>query len=542
MKKLLVLMLSIVLAAGLFTSCGGTDGEESSAQELSFGLAYEPETLDLANYTGDTSKRIIRLMTEPLLRQKDGEVIPGVAETYEVSDDGLTWTFHLRESTYSNGDPVTAEDFRYSILRTLNPENALQNAYLLYKVAGAEGYNTGTGKAEDVGVNVVDDYTLEITTSEITYPLAFTSMVFAPVQKAFVEEAGKSYGSEAEKTLGNGPFVVSSWTHDGEILLEKNTNYWNAEEIHMEQMTAKINAEGETAGDMMKAGELDFADFTDKKVVESILEDDSFTCESICTGYQLLNINHNGKTEETGKWLSNVNFKKALSCALDREALVASVYTADQAATRLTVPNELGSGEATFHEEFPYEAYSTQAEPEKAKEYLEKAMKELGAKDVSEIPEFTFLCNDSKNNMNCLNAIGDMWEKTLGIKTTIDAQPLTAMLDKAYSGDFDFWKGGKAIGLVDWADEELATDFISTAGNPINYQSEAYDKLWRKVCGAKDLKERKEYLFELEKYICENVLTLHVTWLQIQDVYRTNIKNLGYWSDGDYDLTYVEVE
>lgn len=141
--------------------------------------------LDPAMSTDDASYNIVRLTGEPLLRLVDGEVQPGIAESYEVSDDSKEWTFHLRESVWADGTPLTANDFVYTIRRDLNPDNALDNASMLYIVKNAEAYNSGTATAEDVGVEAIDDYTLKITCETPAYPATFTHYMYIPVKEGY---------------------------------------------------------------------------------------------------------------------------------------------------------------------------------------------------------------------------------------------------------------------------------------------------------------------------------------------------------------------
>ena len=562
-KRIAALLLGIVLAAVSVAGCGASetseqtalgngasgsesegqiaasqqDGTENASKTIRVGWNYEPETMNPANASSDAAYLVVRLCVEPLLRNVNGEAEPGLAESYEVSEDNLEYTFHLRESTYSDGTPVTAEDVAYSIIYTLSPENACDNAYMIYGIDGAEEYNSGEGAVEDLGVEVIDDYTLKITMCQTAFPLYFAQQEFAPMNQEFVESCGEQFGSEAEYTLTNGPFTLASWTHDSTLELVKNENYWNADAINLDGITCYINATDETAVDMMLAGELDVCEFTNANQVSSLEETGNYTSQTYYSGFQFMHINHQGKTEETGRWLSNTNFRKALSAAIDRNAMVQAVYTTDEASTRLELPSTMGV-EAAVVEEYPYEGWSASAEPEKAVEYLNAAMEELGCLDVSEIPTFTMLCYDSQENMNALNAIAAMWESTLGITAQIDSQPLSSMLEMAYSGDYDFWKGGQANGYIDWLGD-TATEYLSTAGGPYFCSYPEYDELYDAAATASDWKSRKDAMFELEQYFCENVLDLVITWTKSSLVTSDNISNV--YISGCADYTYADV-
>lgn len=534
-KKLIALLMSAMMVSSAITAMA-SDGAEAS-KVIRIGWRYEPETMDPANASGDGAYTAVRLCVEPLLRNVNGEAEPGLAESYEASDDLLEYTFHLRESTYSDGTAVTANDVAYALTRLLDPNGAYENAYMVYFIKGAEEYNSGEGTLEDLGIEVVDDYTIKFTLCQTSYPLAFAQQEFAPMNQEFVESCGEKYGTEAEYTLTNGPFTLASWVHDGSFELVKNENYWNSEAINLDGITGVINAMNETAVDMMLADELDVCSFTSANQVSTLEETGNYDTLTYYGGFQFLHICHQGKTEETGKWLSNTNFRLALSSALDREILVQAVYTTDEAASRLELPSETGV-EGLVVEEYPYEGWSTTADPEKAKEYLAAAMEELGCSDVSEIPVFSLLCYDSESNMIALNAIAAMWESTLGIRAEIDAQPIASMLEKAYSGDYDFWKGGQANGYIDWLGD-TGTEYLSTAGGPYFCSYPEYDEIYEKAATASSWKERKDAMFELEQYYCENMLDLVITWSKDSVVAKKEVTGIG--TAGYADYTFADI-
>ncbi|MDO5423792.1 MAG: peptide ABC transporter substrate-binding protein [Eubacteriales bacterium] len=534
-KKLAAVLMSMVMAASGMTALAAETGDGSKV--IRIGWRYEPETMDPANASADGAYTAVRLCVEPLLRNVNGEAQPGIAESYEASEDLLEYTFHLRESTYSDGTAVTANDIAYAVTRVLDPTVAYDNAYMVYFIEGAEEYNSGEGSVEDLGIEVIDDYTIKFTLCQTTYPLAFAQQEFAPMNEEFVESCGLQYGAEAEYTLTNGPFTLVSWVHDGTFELVKNENYWNADAINLDGITGVINAMNETAVDMMLAGELDVCSFTNANQVATLEATGEVYTSTYYSGFQFLHICHKGKTEETGKWLSNANFRRALSAAIDRDVMVQVVYTTDEAANRLELPSEIGV-DGLVVDEYPYEGWSTAAEPEKAVEYLNAAMEELGCSDVSEIPVFSLLCYDSESNMIALNAIADMWLSTLGIRAEIDAQPIASMLDKAYSGDYDFWKGGQANGYIDWLGD-TATEYLSTAGGPYFCTYPEYDEIYQKAANAPSWEERKEAMFELEQYYCENMLDLVITWSKDNVVAVNGLTGIG--TAGYADYTFADI-
>lgn len=523
MKKRWIAVLTIsALCATLAVAQG-------AGAVLKVGWPYEPSSMDPHRANEDAAYDALRMMEEGLVRNVDGEAVPGVAESWDVSADNTEYTFHLRKSRYSDGSPVTARDFQYGFMRLLDPTKAFAKADSAFVIKNAEAYYNGKAKAEDLGISVKDDYTLKLSLAVPTFPVVFADWPFSPMNKAFVEAKGAVYGSEATNLLTNGPYTLKAWEHDSKLVLVKNPNYWNAASISFSEIDAFINAAGDTAVDMMQAKQLDLAEFSNRNQVKT-LQDKGFAVDSYASNYQFLHINHKGKSEKTGKFLSNVNFRKALSYAIDRQALVATAYTTSVPSTRLTAPNERGV-KGKFNAEYVYSGIPAAANPAKAKEYLAAALKDLGL-SAADIPSFTMLCFDSQGSLLALQAIQDMLKKTLGVNCVIDAQPIPSMIAKVYASDYDLWKGGSSLGEVDWLDE-IAKSYLSSIGAPYNYKDAAFDALYNKAIQATTWKARKDRMFELEKYYCDNVVDLLLNWQQVFVVYNPKL-------GGFYTSTYLD--
>ena len=531
MKKKIAVLLTAAMTMSMATGAFAEEAEKV----LTIGWPYESSTLDPARASDDASYRVVRLVTDSLLRNVNNEAVPGAAESYETNEDNTEYIFHLREDNmFSDGTPITANDFAYSYERLLNPENANENATAGYAIKNGLAYNMGECDASELGIEVVDDYTLKLTLEYPTYPLDFTVWSFAPVSQEMSDEMGVAYGAEAENILGNGPFVLTEWVHDSEMILEKNENYWDADSINLDKIVIKINAKGDTAVDMLLAGELEVADM-DTMMQVNTLTDSGFSYAINNAGVECLHINHAGLTEDAGLFLSNTNFRKALNYAIDRNALVAAAYTTDVPATRLVGVSEAGV-ESTFQEEYPYEGWTAAADAEKAQECLNLALEELG-KTVEDIPTFSMLCYDSENNMIALNAIMDMWDKTLGVKCEIDAQPIQNMLQKMYTGEYDFWKG--AI-TVSGADSLGYADYYVTDGGLFNYNNAEFDELQNTAKYATTWEARKDAIFAMEQYMCDDVVDLYLTWPQTYYVYDSSLTNVCVDINA-IDITYADI-
>ena len=535
MKWLSALLAASMLLTGMSTMAMAEEGEKV----LRYGMGYDASTLNIGNTTDDASYVPVKMMVEPLLRNVDGENVPGIAESWEVSEDALEWTFHLRESSFSDGTPVTANDIYYSLLFQLTPENAQENAAGLIDIVGGEDFLNGEGSAEDLGIEVVDDYTLKLSFRFPQYEINFTSYQYAPLKKELVEEAGEAYGSEAEYFLGNGPFMVEEWTHDAELVMVKNPNYWNADAVKLDKLIQIAGATGDTAVDMMATDALDAVKFTNALYRDSALELPGMVSRENYSGVQMIHINVEGKSEDTGAWLSNANFRKALSYAIDRTALVAAIYTTDVPASKVVPGTELGK-EGLFNDEYEYDELNVTAEPEKAQEFLAKAMEDMGVSEVSEIPTFTMLAFDYEGNVKCLNAVADMWSKTLGITCELDMEPIMEMLNKAMGKDYDFWKGGNSI-TTDSLDIFLLYDAVYGDGSAVNYvNDDEYHELFLAAQAAPTWEARKDAMGILAQYWTENMMDLMVTWQGDYLVYNEKISGIVTYG-GDFDYSFADI-
>ena len=239
---------------------------------LNLATSSDIPSLDVSKSTDQQSFQTMNSTMEGLTRiDGDGKVKPGVAESWEVSEDGLTWTFKLRKnSTWSNGTPVTAKDFEYSWKRTLTPETASEYSYIMADIVGASIKEIEANGVDGVGVKALDDYTLEV---KLNRPVAYFAelmsfQVFFPQNQAFVESCGDAYGSAADKQIYNGPFTLTSWKMEDQFSMEKNPNYWDAANVKLNKINTKVVKDTGAEVSLYENGEIDRAalssDYVDK--------------------------------------------------------------------------------------------------------------------------------------------------------------------------------------------------------------------------------------------------------------------------------------
>jgi len=370
-------------------------------------LATDPPTLDINLATDTTSHLIINQLIEGLYRYRgDGSIEPAGATSYEVSDDGLVYTIHLRDDgVWSDGEPVTAQHFADGITRLMDPETAAEYAWLMYPVAGAEDFNAGvTDDPSTLGVVAVDDLTLEITlhtaASYFDSILAFSTTY--PVRLDLIEELGDDW-FEAGNFVGNGPYVLTEWVHDDHVTVEKNPLYHDADKVTIERIEGVVIVEESTALAAYENDEVDVLTDYPEEELPRILEDPVLSEEFV-------------RLPRPGAWYiglstraehtSNLNFRKALSTALDKRTIIDEVLNMPWRIEACGVippeiPGYQGCGEVGY--EFDVDA---------AQAYLQAYMDEAGIADPGEIVIEQWF---NRGNEDVLEAVAAMWEENLGI-------------------------------------------------------------------------------------------------------------------------------
>ncbi|MDO4432848.1 MAG: peptide ABC transporter substrate-binding protein [Aerococcaceae bacterium] len=535
MKKFL--KASIVLGATLaslttFTPLA-TVAFAQSERALELALPSEPPTADPAIATDSSSGTILRNVFEGLTRLNDNKPEPGMAESWEVSADGTVYTFKLRDAKWSNGEPVKASDFEYAWKRVLNPETASEYSFILYYIKGAEAYNTGKGKVEDVGVKALDDKTLEVTLNSPTaFFLELTSFyTYMPVHQATVEKNQEWAADAGEEYVTNGPFVLAEWNHDSDYKLAKNENYWDAANVTLEEANVRMIESEATANAEFQAGSLDFLgspyqipslDNMEKYRADGSLQ---VTPKNGVYWYKV-----NTQDEVTG----NVNIRKALALAIDRKSLIENITKAEQLPALGVIPPTIAGFESD-------RGYFADADYEKAKEYLAKGLEELGLKDPSEL-KLKLSINTSESHSAIAQFIQEGWAKNLGISTEIDNSEWQVYLEKVTAMDYQIarlgWTG-------DYNDANTFLEMYATAdsgNNDTGWENPEYKSLLEQAQAELDPAKRLELLQQAEAILVEEMPVIPIYFYTNAFVVQENVKNIKPDAAGNVDLKSVVIE
>ncbi|AQP41379.1 peptide ABC transporter substrate-binding protein [Streptococcus gallolyticus] len=333
-----------LVSAAVLAACGGSSSSSSSSSdEINWYVPTEISTLDISKVTDTYSSIAIGNSGSNLLRRdEDGNLQPDLAESVEVSDDGLTYTATLRDNLkWSDGSDLTAEDFVYTWQRIVDPSTASEYAYLVSDahVLNAEEVIAGTKSVDELGVKADGNkviFTLSSPSPQFESLLSFAN--FMPQSKEFVEEQGDDYGTTSDNALYSGPYTVEDWDGtSGTFTLVKNKYYWDADNVKTKKVNVQTVKKADTAVQMYKDGELDTASISGTDAIYNANKnrDDVVDVPEATTAYMVYN--ESGSTEA----LTNTKIRQALNLATDREGIVKAAIDTGSTAANALVPTGL---------------------------------------------------------------------------------------------------------------------------------------------------------------------------------------------------------
>ena len=488
----------LALCCGLFLNAC-SQGETAVERGNRLGIYHlgngsEPASLDPHVATGVPSGRIFWAIYEGLVTSHPQTLQPepGVAERWEVSDDGRTYRFYLRDNArWSNGDPLTAEDFYWTFWRYLNPEMGNEWAYMLFPVVNAENYLNGevTDFAQ-VGFRVIDRLTFEI---ELKHPTPYFLQLLAhtsssPVHRASIEKFGSptsrySDWTRPENIVSNGPFRVKQWQISQQVIVEKNPYYWGAEDIALNQIEFHPTENVATEERLFRVGQLHETNTIPLNKIARYREQNPQALRVqpyLGTYYYQVNT--------TRKPFDNTKVRLALAMTIDREALIKAVLNgANMPAYTMTPPGTLGYQ--------PPKVFSF--DPAGARTLLAEA----GYPNGEGFPAFEILYNTSDGHRKIAVAIQQMWKEHLNIDVSLTNQEWKVYLDSRDNLDYDIARAGW---IGDYVDPLTFLDMgLSANGNNgTGFADDHYDYLITDyIPKANSQQQRLERFYEAEQYL-----------------------------------------
>jgi oligopeptide transport system substrate-binding protein len=533
MKKRASLFISFMLLFSLFLyGCNSkgieepqVSGEEKESgkdagqeQKLTVNAISEPPSLEPALIDNQIAGDISNQLFEGLVRlDENGNITAGVAEKWDISEDKTVYTFYLnKDAKWSNGDPVTAEDFVFSWERVLNPLTAAPLGSNLFFIKNGAAYNEGTiTDFNEVGIKSVDPHTLQVTLERPTsFFLELTSFfTLLPISKKAAEGNDK-WASDAATFVSNGPFKLKEWKHDQELVMVPNEYYWAKDVVKLEELKWIMVNDQNTEYGLYKSGGIDVAQQIPNAIKSQLIQSgEARKLPSASVAY--LRYNHESKA------FGNEKIRKALSMALDRKLLVDKVTQGGETPAFSFIPNGLGNGVGVFREQAGDQLYKDNSIDE-AKVLLEEGTAELG---LSSFPKVTLLFYTSDIYNQLAQAMQEMWKKNLGIEVELKTMERKVFVQNVKNGEYDM-----AI-YSTGADYNDAQNLLGqyTTGDVYNYSRISipkYDELVKKVDTELDLNKRAEYMQQAEQVLLEEMAIAPLYFNNNVYLQQENVKNV----------------
>lgn len=467
MKRILTVLFTLLALSSLvLVSCGG-GAQTADKPDFIVNNGTEPQSLDPSHIQGVPEHRIYMALFEGLVGYDPvtSRAVPGVAESWTQSPDGLTLTFNLRkDAKWSNGDPVVAQDFVDGWLRTLDPATGSEYAYMIGMVVkGADEFNSGKGAKEDVAIKAVDDHTFQC---ELKGPMPYAIDMmahysFSPLPMKTIEKYGDAW-TKPENFVGNGPYVLKEWKPQQYVFVVKNTKYWDAKTAKLRSIKFLPLDDLKTSYSMYKNGEIDWDTGVPNDMLDEIkLRKDYQVAPQVSTYYYVFN--------NSRKPLNDVRVRKALAMSVDKQGLVDKITRAGQIAADAIVPAMDGYTPAKGN---PYNV-----------DEAKKLLAEAGFPDGKNFPKLTILYNTNDNHKKIAEYVQEQWKQNLGIDVALQNQEWKTFLDtRSNSHDFDISRAGW---VGDYLDPNTFLDmFIKGSGNNDGlYDNPKYDELIHQAAG-----------------------------------------------------------
>lgn len=557
-KRVLACLLAAVMTAGLLAGCGGGEksgGGGSSEQVLNISTNSVVVGLNPLVNTTAPDNNAHNMIYDPLVRDRSAkdntdEIVPAAAESWDVSEDGLTYTFHMNpDAKWSDGSKVTANDFEFTFKQMADPNTAATNAWLFDGVIvnfSEALYNNGK-TPDEIGVKALDEETLEI---QLVHPASYFLQLVAgsayPVNQAKYEEYGSEYGTAPDKTVYNGALKVTSWNQNTEMVLEKNDQYWGQEDMQLDKVNYKVIQESSTAVQAFINGELDVVGTSDTnwgKTITAAGDSQEMTVPSSAPDFFMFNLKN--------EYLSNTKIRQALSIAFDRQEMVDTLRDGMSVPIYSMMPDTMKVGDKTYTELVDGKNYfvtQMQEEYTDPKALLQEGLAELGK---STDPSQMTIRYASRGTSELSKKIGEwmkqVWEEKLGINVQIDMMEWNIMWDKIDAGDYDIACGG-------WGPYYNEPSALLQLFEPVNgyfnadktgWNNEDSQKFTELLNQAKDVvddKEKAEIYLQAEQLVVGNALIAPM-YLEASPTYvKNHVKNYYVATNGLVDFSQVSVE
>ena len=483
----------------------------------------EPASMDPHYVSGTWENNIVGDMFLGLMTEDPkAQPVLGAAESYNVSNDGRVYTFKIRDHKWSDGTPVTAADFAFSFQRLLDPASATEYAYLMYIIKNAEAVNTGKMKPEELAVKAVDDKTLEITLNEPApyFLAALTHYTAYPVPKHVVEKHGKEW-SKPDNIVVNGPYTLSSWVPNATVKLEKNPEYYDLGSLQIDTLVFHTQEDRVAIQKRFRAGEIDIArDFSSDQMgwLQENMPNETKIAPYLGIYYYPMNTSKPP--------FDDVRVRKALSMAINREAIMKKVLKSGEIAAYSFVPPGIGN----YKKDPSYVSWKGM----KYKDRLAEAKSLLADAGYSKDKplKFTLRYNTSENHKRVAIAVVDMW-KSLGVEAELFNSEVKVHYADLKTGDFEVARAGW---IGDYNDPQNFLSLLEKRTGPNNYgryDNDQFNKLMMDAEKENDITKRADIMAKAEAIAMEDQPVIPIYYYVSKNLVSQKVKG---WVDNAQDI------
>ena len=548
MRKRLFLVTLALAGAMALSGCGGSNSASKNGKILTIEEGPDVETIDPALNQAADGANYITMLSDNLLRlDKDGKIAPSLAEKYEVSDDGLTWTFHLRDGLkWSDGSDFTANDFVYSWQRMVDPEVAAPYAETVlgmvdgYKDAignpDANGNTTTTPDRTKLKVEAPDDKTLIVHMSHPTpyFDRLATFAALSPVKKDVVEANPDGWSLDPKTYVSTGPFKLTEWKQGSHILVTKNEYYWNKDAVKLDGIKCLLMQDQNAAFSAYESGEASMIkDYPVQEVTTMQKRPDYKSSPKLGISY----IDVNNDLDE----FKDPKVREALALALDRKYMADTITAGINSPATGFIPTGVvdwdGSAWADniTDKSVYFDNDNFDANLAKAKELLKEAGHENGAG----LPTMSYTTNDAGFNKKVAEYLQQAW-KELGINVEVNIVEWKSFIPQRRSGNYQIARDGW---VMDYNDPSnlLECAYSTNGNNSSRYKNPEYDALLDKAANETDAKTRFGYLHQAEELLLKDAGVIPLMYQNETYLQKDNIKDSFYTSDGIWHFEYADI-
>ncbi|UQS84110.1 peptide ABC transporter substrate-binding protein [Bombilactobacillus thymidiniphilus] len=541
-NKLLAVGATILFSAGALAGCGGSSSAKAPADTVRVMSKDVIATMDTSTNTDTIGSQAASNTMEGLYRYEGKDIKPGIAtKVVKPSADGLTYTFPLRKTSWSNGDPVTANDFVYAWRRTVDPKTKSQYAYIYEGIANAKEISEGKKPVDSLGVKAIDKHTLQVTLDQ---PIPYfnellTSSFYFPQNQKTVDKWGKKYGTNSKTLVFNGPYKLINWNGPDNTWTEvKNDKYWNAKNVKVKKLQYQVVKDPSTALNLYQSNKLD----------DIVISGDTAKQMRGSKGFNSRQMNSTFYIEMNQKKqpvFKNEKIRQAIALSIDRPQLTKQILGDGSTPANSVTPKDMSFDPSNKSKDFVDETSAsgnkyTKYDPKKAKKLWKQGLAETG--NNGKKFNFVLLSDDTDAAKKQSEFLQNQLEKLPGMKVTLSNVPFKTRLSRSTSGDFD-------MVVTAWnADFPDPINFLTLLTSNASYNrggwsNSQFDSLVDKSMGAdannpqarwQDMKDAQNILNDQQGVVPLYQLgEAHMT--------QTRVKNLEISPNGSYNMVSLRI-